>query len=972
MLHPDAVATSNPAKRKLVSPTADVEAELFPYCRQSTVADVLEILRDRAGCGVVLVGEHGTGKSFLARKAVEQLREDCIVVHIQGSSIASTMPYGALRSLLNELDDAVVDHPLKVVRSLSRHLGQRGKDRRVILFVDNVQDLDELSALVVTQLAVNGAVRLLAVCDDLPKAPGELIALWKDDMVQRIDVGPFSKRETTQWLRSCLAADVSRAATEALWDASGGNPRFLEMILQEQIEAQTVLQQDGVWVLTGKSFEYETSTVSAVLTGLNSVSTAERAVMDVLALTGGLALDHLMMVGEAAAIDSLEQRGSLQIAAGEQAWVRLSNRLMAQVIRRHVPSGRSRELHGLVAGALDAAAQPPVTSLALASWALDCGARLSQEDAWKATAVANRAGRPREALRLLAYLEPRQRRDAVAEEARAHMTLGQPDKARALLSGKELFQGTESLGQWVEVMLLRSLLMRSGRGADPRAALDQVQARLDHTSRLAQDADSGAEASADSATAQSTQLAQLREELALANADLAIYDGRYREAAEDLQRLYSQGLTAAHRLQAGSGLCRSLALTGRQSEARKLARVIDAQLVDTGMAPLSGDPADWAISNVLFVGTSEHRVAMPGADIPPGTVAGARSAAVRELTDGLVHAYCGRAERALAYLLPALCQLKQLDGGGASEIAAAAAAYSYALLGDNDRALHFLSSGSSSLAGAVTSSVVSGTGRLLSTDAGMGRTKGTTSGRASIGGPAAAALRRSGGASTSGGAGSSEAYASSRLVSSACAYFQVLASAELASKEKATVRLFGLADDERRIRATSIELAFLSAAVRQGCSGGAQRLITAAAAVQGKFADLCGLFGTGVLKQDTTLLLHAAETAADMGDDLFARDAARVALKIGTDFADRGVMRMAQQYIRNSVQRLGGVKQSSEDGQALTAREQEVATWAAAGVSNRAIAAKMNISVRTVEGHLYQVYGKLQVTNRAELKNTFA
>ncbi|MGX9901882.1 response regulator transcription factor [Arthrobacter sp. SA17] len=56
----------------------------------------------------------------------------------------------------------------------------------------------------------------------------------------------------------------------------------------------------------------------------------------------------------------------------------------------------------------------------------------------------------------------------------------------------------------------------------------------------------------------------------------------------------------------------------------------------------------------------------------------------------------------------------------------------------------------------------------------------------------------------------------------------------------------------------------------------------------------------------------------------------------------------------------------------LTAREHEVAAMAAAGVSNKDIAAKMHISVRTVEGHLYQIYGKLQVTSRAELRESFA
>ena len=45
---------------------------------------------------------------------------------------------------------------------------------------------------------------------------------------------------------------------------------------------------------------------------------------------------------------------------------------------------------------------------------------------------------------------------------------------------------------------------------------------------------------------------------------------------------------------------------------------------------------------------------------------------------------------------------------------------------------------------------------------------------------------------------------------------------------------------------------------------------------------------------------------------------------------------------------------------------------AAAGTSNRKIAEQMHVSVRTVEGHLYQVYSKLHVASRTELKDVIS
>ena len=50
----------------------------------------------------------------------------------------------------------------------------------------------------------------------------------------------------------------------------------------------------------------------------------------------------------------------------------------------------------------------------------------------------------------------------------------------------------------------------------------------------------------------------------------------------------------------------------------------------------------------------------------------------------------------------------------------------------------------------------------------------------------------------------------------------------------------------------------------------------------------------------------------------------------------------------------------------LTDREREVLQLVAQGLSNKDIAQKLYLSVRTVEGHLANIYGKLQVKSRTE------
>ncbi|PZR53455.1 hypothetical protein DNL40_08085 [Xylanimonas oleitrophica] len=68
---------------------------------------------------------------------------------------------------------------------------------------------------------------------------------------------------------------------------------------------------------------------------------------------------------------------------------------------------------------------------------------------------------------------------------------------------------------------------------------------------------------------------------------------------------------------------------------------------------------------------------------------------------------------------------------------------------------------------------------------------------------------------------------------------------------------------------------------------------------------------------------------------------------------------------------LAGLRSAAEAAE-LTAREDEIARLAAAGLSNQDIARRLLISVRTVENHLHRVFRKLGVDNRSELSRVLA
>jgi DNA-binding NarL/FixJ family response regulator len=59
--------------------------------------------------------------------------------------------------------------------------------------------------------------------------------------------------------------------------------------------------------------------------------------------------------------------------------------------------------------------------------------------------------------------------------------------------------------------------------------------------------------------------------------------------------------------------------------------------------------------------------------------------------------------------------------------------------------------------------------------------------------------------------------------------------------------------------------------------------------------------------------------------------------------------------------------QAIRTGGPLTPREREIAELVSAGITNRAIATRLVLSERTVEGHVRSILAKLQLTNRTEL-----
>jgi predicted ATPase/DNA-binding CsgD family transcriptional regulator len=147
-------------------------------------------------------------------------------------------------------------------------------------------------------------------------------------------------------------------------------------------------------------------------------------------------------------------------------------------------------------------------------------------------------------------------------------------------------------------------------------------------------------------------------------------------------------------------------------------------------------------------------------------------------------------------------------------------------------------------------------------------------------------------------------------------------------------------------------------ASRRGDHTSAARTLGAAAAVWRVVGD--GSFGSPRLHR--MLAAGRAETRAALGEDAF-----EAAFRIG----QRTPLNDPARVLTDPGAAGSGPGAARPSGP-LTRREQEVAALIAQGLSNREIATKMTIAVRTAESHVENILRKLQFTTRAQVAVWYA
>jgi DNA-binding CsgD family transcriptional regulator len=291
-------------------------------------------------CGAILVGPAGVGKTTLARTVTASLRTK--VNWAACTETSRAIPLGAFAQWVGPTP---IRDPIALIASARESILA---EENTVVGVDDAHLLDQLSATLLHQIAIDRAGHIVATVRSGEPVPDALTSLWKDGYLQRLELQPLTKQQSIALVESVLGRTLEGLSADVMWESSGGNPLFLRHMVEGAIDAGTLSEVNGVWQLRGPTAA--SSGLAALLEDrLDHAGADVVNALKLLALCEPLDIDTLCELAGDEALDNAEMQGLVQIVHdGPDVNVRFGHPLYGDVVRRRIGTASARTLRGRI------------------------------------------------------------------------------------------------------------------------------------------------------------------------------------------------------------------------------------------------------------------------------------------------------------------------------------------------------------------------------------------------------------------------------------------------------------------------------------------------------------------------------------------------------------------------------------------------------------------------------------------------
>ncbi|WP_459790335.1 LuxR C-terminal-related transcriptional regulator [Arthrobacter sp. AD-310] len=872
--------------------------------RSANLDAVRTALTTENSLGAVITGGRGVGKSSLARAAVADLGPDVWSLQLRSGPAGSTTPYGCLSFLLARLPQAYMGSPTAILRGITSLIRSDAAGRPCVITLDTSGSIDDMSAGVLLNVLLTGTARIIAVAPNISDLPADFHWLLTDRRLTEVRLSNLNELQTRQVLLSLLGHRVSANLVGTYHRMVGGNPLLLKALVTEQQLSGNLVLSDSVWTLRDKVVLDGAASLDDIVRSRWSRETPEtREVIEMLSCARRVELSRLTAIYSAVVVADMEDGGLLEIDDSDHRWVSLREKYIGDVVRTWLSIARRRELRGILLGGTEPDPAAMTVEELMAFAAWTHECEAELSPAL-ALAAAEAAVQLFDPRFALTYADMLQRTDPQWVPA-------QRQKADAYLQLDLPAQALAALDgiSRPELDALDDVEEYASVVATKARVMMRLPEQAGNVPGLLEEARNRLAASAVGASwPEPAAVADNR--IALSGFEYRAFTGDYAELIPELEAAADPAVNPdpAYRMHSSIILMTALAMTGREMDALSLMRQLGGQISDASHVVGLRERYTRDAYLVLLVAGQWRRcidlMGSQGTEEPFRLPYGSASA---ELATGVAYVFAGRGSAALEPLMSAAAQLELQPVQTALRFAYAATALAHAQTGNVVPARKYLAK--------------------------LARTSGTSG------------------------------------VATECLIdFCALVAGRWLNDPDAAAQL--KQSSRRNMEAGRYTLAGveLLAATVNGSDADFRLLEDIAGHRQGPLAEVSRLIALGSRTKDAKTLLAGGELAATLELDTVEARCMALAVDFARQDGDSISARTAQarlDILAATVTNLPIVPSSGSP--LLTSRERQIARLAGRGASNRDIAQEMGVSVRTVEGHLYQVFTKLGVTSRGDL-----
>jgi DNA-binding CsgD family transcriptional regulator len=225
----------------------------------------------------------------------------------------------------------------------------------VVLGVDDVHLIDELSTFVLHQIVQREAAKVVLTVREGERVPTDIYEVWKSGQFERLDLQPLSDSDVAELLSATLDGPVDPDAATRLWKLTRGNALYLRNIVEQEVADGRIRQENGYWQWIGEP-SMPRGLVELIESRFGALAPPVVEVIDALAVGEPLEMTTLRRMADADAIEEANLRGLItvdQVEGGLE--VRLAHPLYGEVRRSRSAETRLRRLRGRVATELASA-----------------------------------------------------------------------------------------------------------------------------------------------------------------------------------------------------------------------------------------------------------------------------------------------------------------------------------------------------------------------------------------------------------------------------------------------------------------------------------------------------------------------------------------------------------------------------------------------------------------------------------------